>query len=205
MLQPVLGYQGGRGFATREKIIDGPGEVGSGRESLSGPGVVELPGVDEAQTGIKKVKIGSAGGSVSMGDLLGGVVEIGELPTMGLGKVGQAVRTILRITVGIVGSDCDGGDAAGGDSVSETTEGIGEVDDVGAVIAGKDDEKAPLSRNEGIGAVEETGSVGQGEFGGARARLESKGGGGFGHGNQGESGVSLGNRPRRVDILTDRD
>jgi hypothetical protein len=119
-------------------------------------------------------------------------MEVGKLPAVGLSEGGHTVRSILGISLDVVRGDGDGGDPFRGDLKGKTAEGVGEMDDVGAVIASKDNEETALFSDEGGGTMEKAGRVGQDEVRRDRAGLKSEGGGHCGHDDQAVCGERVG-------------
>ncbi len=151
------------------------------RAGPSSTGAVELARVGQFQVGVEQVEIRRAGRRMGPGDFLGGVVEVGEAPAMGFGEGGHPVRRVGRVTLDVVRRDRHRGHALARNLPGEAAEGVGEVDDEGAVVAGEDDEESAFAGDQGRRRMDRAGSVMErkGWSGGARRELE--GGGNFGH------------------------
>lgn len=118
-------------------------EVGAIRRGAGfRPGGVELPGVGEAAELIEQEEIRSAGRPEGQSDGLGFVEEVGEIPAMGAGEVLHRFRAILRVGGKVVRGDGHGFHAERAPFTGETAQAPGQVDDVGAVVAGEDDEQS---------------------------------------------------------------
>src|SRR6185437_14997896 len=106
------------------------------------------------------------GGVVAAGDLLGLIVEVGEVPAKAFGLGAHVVGGVLR-----VGGDVVGHDGAEGNLAGVVARDVGnlllDVDDEGAVDAEEHDEETVLLRGAagdgGVGGVGEVVVPGEGE------------------------------------------
>jgi hypothetical protein len=133
----------GEGWESGDLSGEGGAEVFAGDGFLvAGAGAVELAGVGQAEGAVEEVKIGGAGGGVGFGDGLIRVEEVGEGPVVGGGERGHFVGGIGGVVFDVVGVDGDDTDASGIAFGGESGEGVGEMDDEGAVVADEHDEEA---------------------------------------------------------------
>jgi len=164
-----------------EEGLGGSSEVGSGDWLVVlGAGGVKLAGVEEILVFVEEVEVGRAGSAVVFGNFLGFVVEVGEAPLILLAELDHFFGRVGGVVFDVVGADADGGDTEVADFLGEMGDGFGQVDDVGAVVTGENDEGAFFA-NEGGEVVGSAVGVGEDEVGSGVSVGELKGGFYFRH------------------------
>lgn len=135
-------HVGGPFFSIEHAIGSCAQILAVGFNLVAGSGIIELAGVEELGVAIEEKEIGRAGSAVGFGDILGGIVEVGEIPAVFGGEFRHFFRGVLRVVFDVVGGNGDDSDATILEVAGELSEGIGEHDNEGAVVADKDDEEA---------------------------------------------------------------
>jgi len=121
-----------------EKCIDRSLQVcTTDRFSVAGPGAVVLAAIYQSVGVIEQIEIGCAGSLVSNCHLLRFIVKVGELKGMSARKLCHFRRTVLRVACRVIGADHDHSEAALARGVSKLYKGINDVQNIGAVVAGK--------------------------------------------------------------------
>ena len=121
------------------------------RFSVSWTAGIELAGVGQRSRLIQNEEIRGAGGMPRLGDLLRSIHEVGEVPPPRLGKSGHFGRRIVRVLGGVVRVDGEERNSFGLVLPSHTTEGLADMEDVGAVVADKKDDGDTSRRKVGRG------------------------------------------------------
>jgi len=110
--------------------------------AVLGTRVVELAGVEQAASAIEEEKIRRAGCTVGERHFLGSIDEVGEVPTGVVSEGFHELRSVLRVFFRIVRIDDHGVHALGAELIRQCGERLGKVDDVRAMVAGKDNQSA---------------------------------------------------------------
>ena len=121
-----------------EYRLDGVSEILSGdRDVITRAGVVELPAVDELLGRVEEKEVRRTRRFVRFRDLLGLVVEVGNLQAPFFCKLRHLLRGVLGVSGHVVGADEHNSDAPFLELRGELRELVRDVLDEGAVIANK--------------------------------------------------------------------
>jgi len=126
------------------------------RDAVAGAALVKLAAVNELHCTIEEVDIGSAGGLVGAGHLLGFVVEVGKAEAHGEGLLAEAFGAVVGVAFSVVAADGDDVDGAGGVVGSQLRQALFDVLDVGAVGADEEDEQGLVAETGEADSLPET-------------------------------------------------
>ena len=104
---------------------------------VAGPGAIVLAAIYQPVRVIEQVEIRCTGSLVGNCDLLRFVVKVGEFKGVSTRKICHFQWTVLRIACHVIGADHDDTEAALKLGVGKIYKGVNDVQNIGAVIAGK--------------------------------------------------------------------